>query len=91
VAYAGKPYVPIYNLAFETLEKLRPGSANPAHLLAIGDGVNTDIAGAAAVDVRSLFVASGVHVKCALDSAAVEALFAPGAPRPIAAMVKLAW
>lgn len=91
VAYAGKPYVPIYNLAFETLQGLRPGSADPAHLLAIGDGVQTDIAGAAAAGVRSLFVASGVHVKGALDSAAVEALFAPGAPRPIAAMAKLAW
>lgn len=91
VEYAGKPYLPIYALTFETLEKLRPGGADKARLLAIGDGMHTDIEGAAAAGIPSVFVASGVHVKGALDAKAIEALFAPGAPRPIAAMPKLAW
>ncbi|MEO8421055.1 MAG: TIGR01459 family HAD-type hydrolase [Hyphomicrobium sp.] len=91
VAYAGKPYAPIYALTFETLEKLQPGSADKARLLAIGDGIGTDIAGAAEAGVRSVFVASGVHVQGGLDAKAIEALFPPGAPRPIAAMAKLAW
>ena len=91
VDYAGKPYLPIYELAFSTLEILRPGSADPARLLAIGDGVHTDIAGAAGVNVPSVFVASGVHVKDGLDPAALDALFPPGAPRPVAAMTALAW
>jgi HAD superfamily hydrolase (TIGR01459 family) len=91
VQYAGKPYLPIYELAFATLETLRRGSAERARLLAIGDGVNTDIAGAAAVNVRSVFVPSGVHVTRELDAAALEALFPPGAPRPVAAMPRLAW
>jgi HAD superfamily hydrolase (TIGR01459 family) len=91
VAYAGKPYAPIYALTFETLEKLKPGSADKARLLAIGDGIGTDIAGAAEAGVRSVFVASGVHVQGGLDANAIEALFPPGAPRPIAAMAKLAW
>jgi HAD superfamily hydrolase (TIGR01459 family) len=91
VHYAGKPYLPIYELAFATLEALRPGSAERARLLAIGDGVNTDIAGAAAVNVRSIFVPSGVHVQDGLDAAALGALFRPGAPRPVAAMPRLAW
>jgi HAD superfamily hydrolase (TIGR01459 family) len=91
VAYAGKPYLPIYDLTFATLEGLRAGSTDRAKLLAIGDGVATDISGAAAAGVRSVFVASGVHVKGGLDAAAIEALFPPGAPRPIAAMPKLAW
>lgn len=91
VAYAGKPYAPIYGLTFETLERLKPGSSDKARLVAIGDGVNTDIAGAAGVGLRSLFVASGVHVKGALDTAAIEALFPAGEPRPVAAMTKLAW
>ncbi len=91
VHYAGKPYLPIYELAFATLETLRPGSAERARLLAIGDGVNTDIAGAAAVNVRSIFVPSGVHVQDGLDAAALGALFRPGAPRPVAAMPQLAW
>ena len=86
VTYAGKPYVPIYELAFSTLETLRAGSSERARLLAIGDGVNTDIAGAAAVSVRSVFVASGVHVTGGLDAAALDTLFPPGGPRPVAAM-----
>ncbi len=91
VQYAGKPYLPIYELAFATLQTLRPGSGVPARLLAIGDGVNTDIAGAAAVNVRSVFVSSGVHVTGALDAGALATLFPPGAPRPVAAMPRLAW
>ena len=91
VEYAGKPYLPIYELTFATLEKLKPGSSDRARLLAIGDGVGTDIAGAAVAGVPSVFVASGVHVKGGLDAGAVEALFPPGTPRPIAAMTKLLW
>jgi HAD superfamily hydrolase (TIGR01459 family) len=91
VAYAGKPYAPIYALTFETLEKLKVGSADKGKLLAIGDGIGTDIAGAAGAGVRSVFVASGVHVKGGLDAAAIEGLFPPGSPRPVAAMTKLAW
>jgi len=91
VSYAGKPYLPIYDLTFATLEGLRTGSSDRAKLLAIGDGVATDISGAAAAGVRSVFVASGVHVQGGLDAAAIEALFPAGAPRPLAAMPKLAW
>jgi HAD superfamily hydrolase (TIGR01459 family) len=91
VAYAGKPYPPIYKLTFETLERLRAGSADKARLLAIGDGVATDIEGAAVAGIRSVFVASGVHVQGGLDAAALDALFPAGGPRPIAAMTKLAW
>lgn len=90
VTYAGKPYLPIYELAFATLERMRPGSSDRSRLLAIGDGVRTDLAGAAAAGVRSLFVASGVHVT-RLDAAALEALFPPGAPRPVAATTRLVW
>ena len=91
VEYAGKPYAPIYALTFATLEKLKRGSSDTAGLLAIGDGIGTDIAGAAEAGMRSVFVASGVHVQGDLDGNAIEALFPPGAPRPIAAMAKLAW
>lgn len=91
VTYAGKPYLPIYELAFATLEQLRSGSSDRSRLLAIGDGVRTDLAGAAAAGVPSLFVASGVHVAGRLDAPALEALFPPDAPRPIAAMKQLRW
>lgn len=91
VTYAGKPYLPIYELTFATLERMRSGSSDRSRLLAIGDGVRTDLAGAAAAGVRSLFVASGVPEMRGLDAAALEALFPPGAPRPIAAMTRLVW
>ena len=90
VEYAGKPYMPIYDLTFATLEKLAPGSSEKSALIAIGDGVGTDIAGAAAAGIRSVFIASGVHVRGKLDAAAVATLFPRGAPRPIAAMESLA-
>ncbi len=91
VTYAGKPYLPIYELAFATLEQLRRGSSDRSRMLAIGDGVRTDLAGAAAAGVRSLFVASGVPATDNLDKVALEALFPPGAPRPMAAMTRLVW
>ena len=91
VEFAGKPYTPIYTLTFSLLEELKLGSADKAKLLAIGDGISTDIAGAGAAGVRSVFVASGVHVKGGLDAKAIEGLFPPGSPRPVAAMGKLAW
>lgn len=91
VAYAGKPYLPIYELAFATLETLRPGAAELARLIAIGDGVNTDIAGAASAGLRSVYVASGLHAKEGLGGGALDKLFPPGAPRPIAAMTGLSW
>ena len=78
VEYAGKPYAPIYALTFATLEKLKPGSSRQGGLLAIGDGIGTDIAGAAEAGVRSVFVASGVHVQGGLDGKAIEALFPAG-------------
>jgi HAD superfamily hydrolase (TIGR01459 family) len=91
VAYAGKPYLPIYDLTFATLKTLKPGSAERSRLLAIGDGVHTDIAGAAAAGVRSVFVASGVHVTSELDAAALAALFPDASARPVAAMAALSW
>src|SRR6266540_360428 len=62
VLYAGKPYAPIYELALETISALAKGSVARDGVLAIGDGVNTDIAGAAGLGIDAVFVASGLHV-----------------------------
>jgi len=91
VAYAGKPYLPIYEKALAMLKDLHPGGVERSRLLAIGDGVDTDIAGAAVAGVRSVFIASGVHVTSDLDAAALDNLFPPGGARPIAAMARLVW
>ncbi len=96
VVYAGKPYAPIYFLALETINGLA-GSAVPRNqILVIGDGVHTDIAGAANLGIDSVFVASGLHAPGgaggeALGGAQLEALFAQEKTRPIGAMRALLW
>jgi HAD superfamily hydrolase (TIGR01459 family) len=92
VTYAGKPYRPVYDMAFAALAAGKGRAIPLERLLAIGDGVHTDIAGAAAAGVASVYIASGVHVRpgALFDAAALDALF-PGPARPIAAMTGLAW
>ena len=95
VIYAGKPHGPIYELAFEVVAEKR-GTPLPKHrIVAIGDGIRTDIAGAAAQDIDSVFVASGVHVngsaRSRLTSSTVAGLFASDSARPVAALSELAW
>jgi len=93
VTYAGKPYTPVYDLAFKELARLRGQEVPRAAVLAIGDGLRTDIAGAANAGVTSIYIASGVHLGPGgrLDEAALARLFPEGSPRPAAAMTGLAW
>jgi HAD superfamily hydrolase (TIGR01459 family) len=78
VVMAGKPHAPIYELAFHELETLTSRGADKARVLAIGDGIGTDIKGANAQGLACLFVASGMHGEAlrtqgALDIAKVKA------------------
>ena len=93
VVYAGKPHLPVYDMAFRRAAQLRGHEVAKARTLAIGDGIRTDIEGAAKAGIRSVFVASGIHVAAGrpLDAVALEALFPAGAPRPVAAMTALRW
>jgi HAD superfamily hydrolase (TIGR01459 family) len=95
VIYAGKPYAPIYDLAFDLVREIR-GSALPRHrIVAIGDGIRTDIAGAAAQEIDSVFVASAVHLdgdaRAQLSSSTLARLFGSNGARPVAALAELAW
>ena len=54
VLYFGKPHAPIYDLARRRLD------SHAARELAIGDGIGTDIAGAVAQGIDSLFVTGGL-------------------------------
>jgi HAD superfamily hydrolase (TIGR01459 family) len=91
VQYAGKPYLPVYDMAFEALARLKGKPIPRERILAIGDGIRTDIKGAATAGLDSVFIASGVHAAAGLDSVALAELFPHGTPRPIAAMPALAW
>jgi len=95
VIYTGKPHPPIYTLARERLAAVAGETADTA-ILAIGDGVRTDIAGAIAEGLDSVFVASGLHVRDmdetdTLDRAVIAALFADTPRKPLAAMRRLRW
>ena len=57
--YFGKPHPPIYDLARRRLAKLDAGIGDRA-ILAIGDGIQTDIRGAMGEDIDSLFISGGL-------------------------------
>jgi len=57
--YFGKPHPPIYDLARRRLSALGKDIPDQA-ILAIGDGVHTDIAGAMGEDIDSLFITGGL-------------------------------
>jgi HAD superfamily hydrolase (TIGR01459 family) len=60
VDWHGKPRLPIYTQLFAELEA--GGAAiDPARTLAIGDGLHTDIAGAAGAGIASALLVAGVH------------------------------
>ena len=94
VVYAGKPHLPIYDLALSMMDEGRGQKTAKERVLAIGDGLKTDIAGAAAAGIRSVFIASGLHVegRRQLTGEIVGDLF-QDAPfeRPVAAMQALTW
>ena len=58
VFYFGKPHPPIYDLARRRLAMLTGGK--DMTILAIGDGVTTDIQGGMAEDIDTLFVTGGI-------------------------------
>ena len=86
VIFGGKPHAPIYDLAFARLEVASGRTLDRRRVLAIGDGVKTDIAGANRNGFPALFIAAegGVHdgandeasINKALSRASVMAEFA---------------
>lgn len=91
VSYAGKPYLPVYDMAFSMIETLRGKPVPRERILCVGDGLRTDIKGAAAAGLDSVFIASGIHVTEALTSEHLSELFSNVERLPLAAMPALAW
>ncbi len=93
VAYQGKPYPLVYELCFAAL----PGVAR-RRVLAVGDALATDIAGAAAAGIDSLLVtgglladAWGVARESAPDAARLAAACADAGVTPTAATPTFVW
>jgi HAD superfamily hydrolase (TIGR01459 family) len=57
--YFGKPHPPIYDLARRRLAKL-DATISDQSILAIGDGIQTDIRGAMGEEIDSLFISGGL-------------------------------
>jgi HAD superfamily hydrolase (TIGR01459 family) len=93
VIFYGKPHRPIYERAVALAEQVRGKPTPSERILAIGDSVRTDLAGAQAFGIDCLFVIRGIHSAefeglDQLDPAAVRELF--GHP-PLALTRELRW
>jgi HAD superfamily hydrolase (TIGR01459 family) len=91
VAYAGKPHGPIYGRTLAAIERARGRPALKERILAIGDGIDTDLRGAHGAGLASVFIASAVHAPGGLDAGTLAKLFAQRPFAPVAAMPALAW
>ncbi len=98
VVQAGKPFPPIYERALD-LARTRAGTVAPSRILAIGDAMHTDMAGAANQGYDGLFITSGIHRATLhgvarhdpLDRLALEQFLDGRGLRPFAALPALSW
>jgi HAD superfamily hydrolase (TIGR01459 family) len=93
VIFYGKPHRPIYERAVALAAGQRGAPTPLARVLAIGDSVRTDLAGAHGFGIDCLFVTRGIHAGDfegidQLDPASAKELF--GHP-PLALMRELRW
>jgi HAD superfamily hydrolase (TIGR01459 family) len=93
VIFYGKPHRPIYERAMALAAERRGHAIEQERVLAIGDSVRTDLAGAHGFGIDCLFVTRGIHSEefegiDQLDTASVKELF--GHP-PKALMRELKW
>ena len=96
VLYAGKPHRPIYDLALVKAETALGRKVARRRVLAIGDSVRTDLAGAQALGVDCLFITSGIHAeelgtRAHPQAHAISGLFASAGELPKAVMRQLVW
>lgn len=68
VLMAGKPYAPIYDIAYAEIDRLAGRHVPKSRILAIGDGLITDVAGAHGQGLDCLFIASGIHAGDSFDA-----------------------
>ena len=93
VRWHGKPFLSVYETCFALL-----GIADRRRILAVGDSLRTDIAGAANAGIDSLLVSSGVHAAeighgtgARPDPARLAATTAESGVTPTLAIAEFAW
>lgn len=92
---AGKPYKPIYEEAIRIAEKLLNAQVDRSRVLAIGDGMPTDVKGAMDNNLDLLFISDGIHSReygrpGAPDENKLNAYLDEHNAVPVATMTKLA-
>jgi HAD superfamily hydrolase (TIGR01459 family) len=97
VFYAGKPHLPIYERATAIAEAVKGSAISKTRILAIGDAIRTDVAGAKAFGVDVLLLARGIHAeelglhRGPLQSQHVQDWISRQTARPMAVMDALTW
>jgi HAD superfamily hydrolase (TIGR01459 family) len=93
VRWHGKPYRSVYDTCLGLL-----GIADRSRILAIGDSLRTDIAGAAGAGLDSLLIADGIHAEefatidgQAPDISRIQAALRDGAYNPVGVAYRLCW
>jgi len=91
VRWHGKPYPSVYESCLGLL-----GIGEKRRILAIGDSLRTDIAGATGAGIDSLFIAGGIHADelsndGALDPERIAAALDEDGLRPVAAAARFVW
>jgi HAD superfamily hydrolase (TIGR01459 family) len=96
VLYAGKPHRPIYETALVHAAAVRGQAPQLDRVLAIGDSVRTDLAGATAFGIDCLFVTAGIHAeelggRDTPDAKLLASIFAEANIFPKAVTRRLVW
>lgn len=91
VIYFGKPHPPIYDAALKRLGALKDGPLEPTRILAIGDGMRTDILGANRVGLDALFITGGLHGDLFDGAAEVSAVLSEHELFAAAHQSRLSW
>lgn len=90
----GKPHAPIYEHASEKLLEVLGEVPDKSRILAIGDGLPTDLAGARDFGIDALFVSDGIHLeeyKDDEDGAKLQKFLAANKVSPAAWLPTLVW
>jgi HAD superfamily hydrolase (TIGR01459 family) len=91
VVHAGKPHAAIYAAARDRLRSIATREIPDTRILAIGDGVETDLRGADREGLRAVYIASRIHMPEPLTETAATRLFTAHSVAPVAAMARLTW
>jgi HAD superfamily hydrolase (TIGR01459 family) len=86
---AGKPFAPIYQRARDEAQRVSGTTVEVSRMLAIGDGIGTDLLGANRVGLDSLFIATGVNGAALLSNGYLDVARAQAALE--AAHVRATW